>query len=157
MTRAVSFSFKIDPLWDTVKEIRDKVEASLGGYEKELIDASKMTASELIENAVKHGSSLQEKAGIKFEFIASKTQIKVIVKNKIHSQDDYDILKGHIDQIHATGNPEELYVNRLRILMENTKLVKTQLGLFRIAYEGEFALNYKFEDDVVIVTATRDI
>ncbi len=157
MTDVVTFSYKIDPLWDTVKQIRDKVEASLENYEKEIADASKMAASELIENAVKHGSSLKGKGGIQFEFAANDTHIKIIVINKIHSQEDYDILKSHIDQIHTTGNPEKLYVNRLKILMENTRLVKTQLGLFRIAYEGEFDLEYKFDNEVVTVTAMREI
>lgn len=157
MNKAVSFWYKIDPLWDAVKQIRERVELSLMEYDEEVRDASKMTASELIENAVKYGSSIEKGAGIKFDFIASHNQIKVMVTNKIHTDDDYETLKSHIDKIKDSDNPQELYLERLQMLMDDTRLAKTQLGLFRIAYEGEFSLSYEYKNSVVTVIATRNI
>ncbi len=157
MSKTVSFWYKIDPLWDAVKQIRDRVELSLMEYDEEVRDASKMTASELIENAVKYGSSVEKGAGIKFDFIASNNQIKIMETNKIHTDDDYEALRVHIENIMASDNPQELYLQRLQMLMDDTRLIKTQLGLFRIAYEGEFTLSYEYKNNVVTVIATREI
>ncbi|MCP4111425.1 MAG: hypothetical protein GY749_38835 [Desulfobacteraceae bacterium] len=153
----ISFSHKINPLWDSVKMIREEVESSLKMYKEELAEASKMTASELIENAVKHGSSPDNGSGIQFEFSANSSRIKMEIINKINSEEDYEVLKDNIDQIRSSDNPEELYISRLCELMEDTKLNKSRLGLFRIAYEGEFKLNYTFENNIVTVVAVRDI
>lgn len=158
MTKNISFTHKIDPLWDAVKQIRNKVEASLKNEcSQELCDASKMTASELIENAVKHGSAVDNGEGIHFEFVATEKQIKVTAANKVQYKEDFETLQCYIDKINGSDDPQELYLERLKMLMDNTRLVKTQLGLFRIAYEGEFTLDYNFEDNILTVIAIRDI
>ncbi len=157
MSNIVSFIYNISPIWDSVKMVREKVGSSLKMYNEELIEAGKMTASELIENAVKHGSSPENGSGIQFEFSADEKQIKISVTNKINSEEDYNVLKDNVNQIRASDNPEELYITRLCALMEDTKLNRSRLGLFRIAYEGEFELDYTFEDSIVTVTAIRDI
>ncbi len=157
MAKNTSVRYYIDPLWDTVKKIRDKVESILSDKSQEVNDASKMTASELIENAVKYGCSIDNGTGIQFELLVEKNQIKIVVKNKILSSEDFNKVREHIDRIKTADNPQELYLNRLMMLMENTKLSKSQLGLYRIAYEGEFQLDYEYENEILTVTATREI
>lgn len=157
MGKGNSVKYYIDPLWDTVKKIRDEVEAILIDMGKEITDASKMTASELIENAVKYGCSIEDGTGIQFELIVEDGQIQIVVKNKILSQDDFENVRSHIDNVNASTNPQDLYLNRLMMLMENTKIAKSQLGLYRIAYEGEFKLTYDYTDSILTVTATRNV
>ena len=157
MNTNITFCYNIDPLWDAVRQIRDKVESSLTHFDKEISDASKMTSSELIENAFKHGLAIEDGTGIQFEFTAGDDTIRIEVKNKVHAREDFDVLKKHIDEINASNDPEELYLNRLRALMENTRIPRTQLGLYRIAYEGEFKLAYKKEKDILTVVASREI
>jgi len=157
MTEIITFTYQIDPLWDTVNKIRDKVELILREKGEELNDASKMTASELIENAVKYGCSITKGRGIQFELIANENLIRISVTNRINSMDDYQSVQMHIDAINASNNPQELYIDRLMNLMENPKINKSQLGLYRIAYEGEFYLNYTFQNSILTITAQRKI
>lgn len=149
--------YYIDPLWDTVKKIRGEVEGILQDRGQEITDASKMTASELIENAVKYGCSIEDGTGIQFELVLDENCIRIIVRNKVLSQDDFENVKSHIDNVNASNNPQELYLQRLMMLMENTRLSKSQLGLYRIAYEGEFKLEYDYDDSILTVMATRKI
>ncbi len=149
--------YYIDPLWDTVKKIRGEVESILKDRGRDIMDASKMTASELIENAVKYGCSIEDGTGIQFELILDEDRIRILVRNKVLSQDDFENVKQHIDSVNAAENPQELYLQRLMMLMENTRISKSQLGLYRIAYEGEFVLKYDYSDSILTVTATRMI
>ena len=156
MGKTIHFGYHIDPVWDIIKQIRTKVESELGEYAEELRHASKMTASELIENAVKYGDAVAQGEGISFEFTATERQITIMVSNKIVSQEDADDVQRHIDLIHA-HNPEELYLNRLQALMDDPTLEKSQLGLIRIAYEGRFTLSYTCQDGILTITAIRNI
>lgn len=159
MSKEVDFTYNIEPVWDAVKEIRDKVEALLATVRKELSYASKMVTSELIENAIKYGSAVDsvKTKGIGFEFSVSDNQIRIKVTNRIISEKDYENVKTHIGIITETNNPKEIYVQRLAQLMENPKIGESQLGLYRIAYEGEFDLQYEFNDGVLTIIATRSI
>ncbi len=158
MDNAIHFSFYLDPLWDIVKRVRDKVENVLAAYSDELRDASKMTASELMENAVKYGTAVQQGKGISFEFTATEEKITIVVTNRLLNQEDGEEAKRHIDVIHATENPEALYIQRLQALMEDLSLQKTELGLYRIAYEGQFMLSYACCDhDVISIKAVRTV
>ncbi|QTA91090.1 hypothetical protein [Desulfonema magnum] len=156
MDKTVSFEYYIRPLWYVVGEIRDKVEALLE-FENSLNDACKMVSSELLENALKYGTCLKRGSDTRFEFTADEKQIRIEVSNDIYSEDDYKSLKDNIDQINASDNVRNLYIERLRLMMENTKMVKSQLGLYRITYEGKFKLSYQLEDTRLTITAIREL
>jgi hypothetical protein len=61
----------------------------------------------------------------------------------------------HIDEIRNSDDPAELYTRRLQELMDNTVKGKTQLGLYRIAYEGEFSLSYRIDNSRLTIIAER--
>lgn len=155
----IVFNYNIELTWSIVKFIRDNVESLVHDQSEELAYACKMTTSELLENAVKYGSPISREKGIEFSFILNQGEARITVANGIIRQSDYDNVKHHIDGINASGNPQELYIQRLNTLLENPELNKSQLGLYRIAYEGEFSLEYEYEDgsNVLTITATKTI
>ena len=114
----IHFNYNIDSSWSIIKVIRNRVEALVMDKDPELAAACKMTASELVENAVKYG---------------------------IINDFDFENVKKHIDDIRETDNPHDLYLKRLEILMKQKNVRQSQLGLYRIAYEGEFHLAYSYD------------
>jgi len=155
MDKNINIKYDIAPLWGIVKEIRNEVESLLKGKDKELAYAGKMIASELIENAIKYGSAAEQEKGIMFDLHADIKQVVIKVSNEIKFKDDYDNLVTHIDKINSTDDIKGLYVERLKKLMESPK-EKSQLGLYRIAYEGKFNLKYEYENNLVTVIAYRN-
>jgi hypothetical protein len=155
----IHLSYQIDPIWDIVKQIREQVVSALAAYSEDLRQASQMTASELMENAVKYGTRISDAGGIDFELTATALQIMIVVSNRILAQEDYHEVQRHIDLLNAPGaNPEALYLNRLQALMTAEHSgEKTQLGLFRIVYEGQFTLHYHFEQEILTIRAIREL
>jgi hypothetical protein len=133
----VTISLSITPTWSILKEVQEKTEQFMKNKntKSEYIDATVMCASELVENAIKYGSSVSGQNLITFE-----------LRN----------VKEHVDNLKKTGDPGSLYTERLRELMDNPKPGASQLGLYRIAYEGEFTLDYKYQNGVLTVKAERN-
>lgn len=155
MSHHIHFACQIDPFWEIIKRIRERVEAALSGYAEELRHASKMTASELIENAVKYGTSVERHLGITFDFEATASKITIRVSNRVLSRADAENVCWHLEQIRAAENPETLYLQRLQTLLDHPNIERTQLGLFRIACECKFQLSCRLEQDVLTVSAVR--
>jgi hypothetical protein len=154
----IHLSYQIDPNWDIVKQIREQVVGALAAYPEDLRQASQMTASELIENAVKYGADTGADVGINFDLTATEQQITITVSNRILTQEDYAEVRRYLDLINAPdANPETLYLNRHQALTMEPSGEKTQLGLFRIAYEGEFTLHYHFEQGLLTIRAVREV
>jgi hypothetical protein len=153
----ITFNYNIDLTWSIVKLIRDKVAALVESQSEELAYACKMTSSELVENAVKYGCSIDNKKGIEFSFALSDNQAQIKVANGVINKTDFENVKAHISEIKSADKPQELYIKRLNTLLEKPELNQSQLGLYRIAFEGEFILEYNFDDktNVLTVTATK--
>ncbi len=152
--RKAYLNYTIEPDWGIVQRIRSYVEKALEAYDQDLIDATKMTTSELLKNAVKHTSGKLE--GIFYEIKADKDHIFMTTGNRIFDPEDLRVFKEHIEKI-KVADPQQLYMNRLMELMENPDDKKTRLGLFRIAYEGEFEIDYQYDDQWLTITASRKL
>lgn len=157
MSDNVVVKYSINSAWGIVKEIREKVGALLKDRDRDLVNATMMTASELIENAIKYGTPVSSSTDIDFELSISDARIIINISNGIVSAADYENVKRHLDLIAQSGNPGELYTKRLIELMENPRPGVSQLGLYRIAYEGEFTLSYRFENNILTIIAARAI
>ncbi len=158
MEHAIQFSYHLAPLWDAIKRIRNTIDETLDRYPDDVRDACKMTASELMANAVKYGTSVDQGTGISFEFTATDRQVTITVTNRLLNTQDGEEAIQHIEIINATENPETLYLQRLQELMDDLSLHKTQLGLYRIAYEGQFRLSYTTcNHPLITITAVRTI
>ena len=147
----------IQPLWENVQEIRDEVGTKIGDIGDEYRDAAQMVASELVENAVKYGLTVNSESDVGIEFLLQVNDYEIIIKvtNCVESEHDLVNVKRHIDAVNATEDPQQLYIQRLSELMENEGKGISQLGLFRIAYEGGFSLSYKIVDKDLTVKAYR--
>lgn len=159
MEPMIHLAYQIDPIWEIVKQIREQVGGALAAYPEELRQACQMTASELIENAVKYGAVVGVGAGITFDLTVTDQQITIAVSNRILAQEDYAEVQQHLARLNAAGaSAEALYLERLQTLlvMEHPE-EKTQLGLYRIAYEGQFTLQYRYEQDILTMIAAREV
>jgi hypothetical protein len=155
-----TFKMYVNPTWSIISNIRKKISELLEYNKidnKELLDATTMVSSELMENAVKYGEGTTEDSMIEFEISVEKNKINISVSNHVNAGSNIDVLIDVIETIKKCDNPGELYVNRLNELLENPKHGESRLGLYRIAYEGEFNLDYKFSDNLLKVMAYRSV
>ena len=159
MSNDVAINVSIKPTWSIVSEIQKKCTDFMQsqGKNKDLTEATMMTVTELIENAVKYGTEKPGGGNIEFELHADNKKVSITVSNGINSDNDIMMLVDHIEKIKTTGDPSRLYTEWLMELMENPKPGVSQLGIFRIAYEGEFVLDYKYENKVLTILANRNI
>ena len=154
----VTISLSTTPTWSILKEVQDKTEQFMKNKntKSEIIDATVMCASELVENAIKYGSSVSGKNIITFDLSTIDDRVCIDVSNGIKDENDAFNVKTHIENLKKTNDPGSLYTERLRELMENPKPGVSQLGLYRIAYEGEFKLDYIYQNDKLTVKAERN-
>ncbi len=159
MSNEVSINISIKPTWSLVKEIQAKAEAFMNeqGKGKDVIEATLMCVTELIENAVKYGSEKPDGSNIDFDLKADSGHMKIIVTNGIRNESDIDVVVDHIKKIKNSNDPAQLYTERLMELMENPKPGISQLGLYRIAYEGEFKIDYTYSNHIFTIIAEREI
>jgi hypothetical protein len=144
--------------WDIVEEIRVKVRRKLKGISSFIIEAAEMTSSELAENAIKYGIANDKSNDISFSFTYEPAEklISIEVTNGIRDMKEVKkTLVKTIEKIKASPDKSVLYIRRLKELMEKPQPGVSKLGLFRIAFEGEFELDCKLEKNVVTVYATR--
>ena len=132
------FQFKSNE--DNTTKIREKVATTLKGKSLNLILATKMASSELVENAMKYG----DLPNIKYELNLDKHIVSIRVSNIVVSSKNYKKVKQHVDQIN-TLDPKQLFISQLQHIINNQNNKITQLGLYRIAYEGKFDLSYIFD------------
>ncbi len=156
-------NFKINitivPTWSLVKDVQVKTEKFMKNKDlgQDVIDATIMCATELIENAVKYGSEKPDGSNINFDLQATSDNITIQVENGYHDLKDLENVIEHIEKIQNSDDPSVLYIERLQELLDNPKPGVSQLGLYRIAYEGEFNIDYNHENNVLSITASRNI
>jgi hypothetical protein len=153
----VTISLSITPTWSILKDVREKTEEFMKKKKttEEIIDSTVMCAVELVENSIKYGSSAKGKNNINFDLTTEGDVVRIKVSNGINDELDVKTVKLHIDRIKASNDPGTLYTERLQQLMENPKPGVSQLGLYRIAYEGEFKLDYTYSHGLLSVIAER--
>ena len=153
----VNISLSITPTWSILKDVQEKTEQFMKkkNTKSDTIEAAIMCASELVENAIKYGSSNTGESNITFDLSTIDDKVCIKVSNGIKDENDALNVKTHIDRLKKTGDPGKLYTERLMQLMDNPKPGVSQLGLYRIAYEGEFKLDYTYHNRILIVIAER--
>lgn len=153
----VNISLSITPTWSILKEVQEKTERFMKNKDTktDIIEATIMCASELVENAIKYGSSKTGQNNITFDLSTIDDRVLIKVCNGIKDENDALSVKTHIDKLKKTGDPGKLYTERLMQLMDNPKPGLSQLGLYRIAYEGEFKLDYIYQNGILTVLAER--
>ncbi|WP_394841367.1 hypothetical protein LZC95_30375 [Pendulispora brunnea] len=150
--RAVAL--EIPHLWKFVSHARGEVERALTSFAPSVRAATVMTASELIENAMKYGEEVPNLLTIHLRLQADAERITIEVSNGALTRERVCQLEQRLAEIASSTDREELYMNRIRTLLDNPT-EKGGLGLYRIGFEGGFDLTCTFIDSIVTVTAVR--
>lgn len=157
MTNTKSINIAIVPTWDKVRIVLEQTEMFLAGKDQNLISATTMSVTELIENAVKYGTMTPAGDDITFNMSVDDHAVCIEIANGVRSDEDVESVREIIDYINHTNDPQMLYVQRLKELIEDPRPGVSKLGLYRISYEGQFDLSYTFEKGVLTITARRGL
>lgn len=141
-------------MWSEVQAVRDRIQVLLADLPEDVREAAVMTASELVENAIKYGESVPEAPSATVSLHHDAERIEIVVQNGVASEETVRELRTHIDRLATAPDRGALYVERLRELMTSTG-GGTKLGLYRIGCEGLFDLRCDYRERVVTVSATR--
>jgi len=142
------------PMWPNVREIRQRVGAALGDCPAQLRSAAVMTASELVENAIKYGESVPGASTVTFVMDASPAMLSMSVGNGSTNAAGVAELERRVQELRAAEDKQALYLARLEQLLADAD-ESGKLGIYRIGFEGGFDLQLEYTNDVVTVTATR--
>lgn len=144
------------PKWDYIKKIRKKVYFLVKKIDASIAEETKLVASELCENAVKYSNAI-EKNKIFFEIKIDSDNITIAVTSNFITDNDVNQLTNEIEQINSSENPEKFYKDRLLFIIENKCTKNSKLGIYRIAYETKYKLNYQLYNSSIKVIATRNL
>ena len=159
MTKPLNIELEIPPLWDTINSIRSKIaqDKRITIHGEDLINATLMVASELLENAVKYGYHNDTAQGVNFNLHVEDNLIAIEVLNAVAPEFDIKVVSEKIDGIKNSNDPAALYTDKLLEIASNPKKGESGLGLLRIAYEGEFSLDYEFNNGLLSIKAKRKL
>jgi hypothetical protein len=115
-----------------------------------------MTASELVENAIKYGEYATQASDICFTMGVRESNLWIETVNRSTNEAGVSELLKRIDEISRSADRAALYIARLGQLLE-CPTGDTKLGLYRIALEGGFDLEGTYREHFVTVIATRKL
>ena len=130
------FKFSARPMWDIVSDIRKQIKSLVAkkSFTQEIIENMETAAMELFENAIKYGVSTQDAIDVILDISCDESnELRISVSNGIES---HESIQGFLE-----------FINK----------GKSQLGLFRIAYETGFTIDYEISGKKLIVKATKKI
>ena len=147
----IRLELSVPASWENVKRVRERVSEALVSAPEELRVASAMVASELLENAIKHGIP-DVSAHFLLEY--SEHIIRIRVGNTPRSEDAVREANDRIEQLSDSPDKQKLYLSRFATLSTDPS-ASGKLGLYRIGLEGAFALSCTSDGPTFWVTAVR--
>lgn len=148
----------VPSLWDLLGDLRQQIYSHLKEVDDDAREAAVMAASELIENAIKYGRSAKD--ALPASLILECTDvIKLTITSSIRSAEAARQTLDRIEAINRAPDRLALYESRMEELMAKPfKGSSSQLGLLRIAGEGNFELHAEMVGaDMLRITATRSL
>jgi hypothetical protein len=142
------------PMWPTVREVRQRVGAALADCPAQLRSAAVMTASELVENAIKYGETVPAASTVTLVLEVTPTLLSIRVVNGSTNAAGVAELERRVSELQSAEDKQALYLARLEHLLADAD-ESGKLGIYRIGFEGGFDLRLEYMNDVVTVTATR--
>lgn len=143
-----------EPMWPNVREIRRQVGEALEDCPAPLRSAAIMTASELVENAIKYGERVPAAKTVTFVLEATAESLCIRVVNGSTNTVGVAELDRRVQELRRADDKQALYLSRLEQLLADAD-ESGKLGIYRIGFEGGFDLDLDYMNDVVSVTATR--
>lgn len=141
-------------VWAQVAEVRERLETELATLPEEVRAATIMTASELVENALKYGEPVAGAPRASFAVALDHGLVELTVRSGARSAAAVAELEAMVAQLAAAPDRRELYLQALQRTMTSTD-GRSGLGLYRIGFEGGFELECTYADEVVTMRATR--
>lgn len=151
------FSLKIEPEWNIIKKIKEFInnEPDILSRGEDFREATLLTAIELVENALKYSDG-EPPQSVHFEFEIKAGVVEIVVRNASSDDANQTALSETLAKIKA-ANPFDLYVERLEQIRDNPD-GHSRMGLVRIAYEGEYALELRrVEPNEIEICARREL
>jgi hypothetical protein len=139
---------------DDLPKVRSRVRELLVDLPADVRDAAVMTASELVENAMKYGATLPEMNSGALVVDLDQSALTITVENGALPGEPVQSLQRSIDRINSSWNRETLYLARLQEIFDDPD-AKGKLGLLRIAFEGRFDIRCTYAEPIVTITAKR--
>ncbi len=147
------FKYTINPEWNIIKDIREAVEKDpqISAHGKDFLDATRMVAIELAENALKYSDRGHP---VELSMDVVNGEVIIQVKNHCATPEMLAALRAGLQKVRV-GDPFELYVERLQELKDHPDGF-SRMGLLRIVYEAEYKLEGEIGNDgEVTLTARR--
>ncbi len=151
-----SVKMQIPVTWQFVKAVKHMVEDTLRDQSDNVRYTAGMVAAELVGNAIKYGDRTDNAPQANIEITVTDTHVVIEVSNGVRSTEHLEQVTRRIDQLSGSANKEEFYLRRLQELMSGTSQ-GSQLGIYRIGYEGEFDLSYTYQNQILTIKATRGL
>ena len=149
-----NISISVPHSWQYVRTVRHKVDETLKEFDAAARSATVMAAAELVENAVKYGESVPGAETISFELAVDGNCTRIEVVNGSTDARGVGQLQKRIEEVSRAPDGAALYMTRLEELMANPT-ESGKLGIYRIAFEGQFTLKCHYTNLIVSVTASR--
>jgi hypothetical protein len=141
--------------WGFIARVRATVSEALRSHSADVRDAAVMVASELAENVIKYGEALDGDDCGYVSLAPGETAILIRTVNGVSSAGRAAAVMERIRAIQACEDVGALYASRMQQMLLNPSDVESQVGLLRIAYEGNFRLSSSYDGRVLVITAER--
>lgn len=160
------FGFSIDlPVrndWRNVDLMRSSIQSCFTAVFCDLdgCHAMAMVTGELLENAMKYGHWGEREQVFRLRISGDSSHATIVVENPASRASGHvDRLQQAIEWIRSFPNPRDAYRARLREIadLHGDVTQSRQLGLVRVAYEGNGILAAAFDGAVVTVTVEIDL
>ncbi len=166
-----SFEFNIGvPLidkWDDIRLLRLSISGSIQILfnNRDYENAVSMTTAELIENAMKYSQRINGETNIYFYMTAGRAKVSIEASNYFDPKScNIEKLKNTIDKLKSYDDPYKAYTDKLKEFSNekddkkdfnfcSNERCSSELGFYRIFYEGGFNLDYEIKDNLVTVKA----
>lgn len=156
-----TLELSVRPRWEEIDTAREEAVGFLRQQElgEAVVNAAGMIVCELAENATKYGAFDQPHQRIHISVRRRGTTLTIEVRSPIDAGDDENLrrLDRTVQWIRGFQNPFEAYLERLKeVSGQSLESRESGLGLVRIAYEGQSALDFFLDEhDVLAVSAVQ--
>ncbi len=154
----MELNWKIKPEYKAISEVKalfsDKLVAEGIPFSYDI----EMGFTELMENSIKYSQETPDYNDINVKITLDNRILDITLSNYVKTEDDLRSLSTIINRINEYGKSENLYLDRINEIISQDGIGKSQLGLYRIAYEAEFAISWeKTNNNQITITIKKQV
>ncbi len=151
----MELNWKIKPEYKAISEVKalfsDKLVAEGIPFSYDI----EMGFTELMENSIKYSQETPDYNDISVKITLDNRILVITLSNYVKTDDDVRSLTTIINRINEYGKTLNLYLDRINEIISQDGIGKSQLGLYRIAYEAEFDITYDMIDNKKIAITIK--